>query len=49
MLDITDVKTIASAKETIEKAEGKLDVLVNNAGQYSRTHPCLLSLTFFFR
>ncbi|KAL1737506.1 hypothetical protein EV714DRAFT_241621 [Schizophyllum commune] len=32
VLDITDVKTIAFAKETIEKAEGKLDVLVNNAG-----------------
>ncbi|KAL1739515.1 hypothetical protein HDZ31DRAFT_68851 [Schizophyllum fasciatum] len=32
VLDITDPASIASAKEAIEKAEGKLDVLVNNAG-----------------
>ena len=31
-IDVTDVATIHAAKETIEKAEGKLDVLVNNAG-----------------
>ncbi|KIK62805.1 hypothetical protein GYMLUDRAFT_197906 [Collybiopsis luxurians FD-317 M1] len=31
-LDITDLKSVQAAKDTIEKAEGKLDVLVNNAG-----------------
>jgi len=31
-LDVTDALTIQAAKDTIEKAEGKLDVLVNNAG-----------------
>jgi NADP-dependent 3-hydroxy acid dehydrogenase YdfG len=31
-LDVTDVTTIQAAKETIDLAEGKLDVLVNNAG-----------------
>ena len=31
-LDVTDAATIHAAKETIEKAEEKLDVLVNNAG-----------------
>ncbi|KAJ2933408.1 hypothetical protein H1R20_g3705, partial [Candolleomyces eurysporus] len=31
-LDVTDTATIAAAKETIEKNEGRLDVLVNNAG-----------------
>ena len=34
-LDVTDAATIHSAKETIEKAEEKLDVLVNNAGMSS--------------
>ena len=34
-LDVTDAATIHAAKETIEKAEGKLDVLVNNAGTSS--------------
>ena len=34
-LDITDLKSIEAAKATIEKAEGKLDVLVNNAGMYT--------------
>lgn len=32
LLDVTSFPTIQAAKETIEKAEGKLDVLVNNAG-----------------
>ncbi|KAK2467376.1 hypothetical protein APHAL10511_000611 [Amanita phalloides] len=31
-LDVTNVETINSAKEFIQKNEGKLDVLVNNAG-----------------
>lgn len=31
-LDVTDIKSVQAAKETIEKAEGRLDVLVNNAG-----------------
>jgi len=31
-LDVTQLPTIQAAKDTIEKAEGKLDVLVNNAG-----------------
>ena len=33
-LDVTDALTIHAAKDTIEKAEGKLDVLVNNAGMF---------------
>lgn len=32
LIDVTKLPTIQAAKETIEKAEGKLDVLVNNAG-----------------
>jgi len=31
-IDVTDLATIKAAKETIDQAEGKLDVLVNNAG-----------------
>lgn len=31
-LDITDLATIAAAKDIIEKEDGKLDALVNNAG-----------------
>jgi len=31
-LDIADLETVKAAKEIIEKAEGKLDALVNNAG-----------------
>ncbi|RDB14679.1 (+)-neomenthol dehydrogenase [Hypsizygus marmoreus] len=31
-LDITDIASIEAAKKTIEEAEGRLDVLVNNAG-----------------
>lgn len=36
-LDVTDSTTIDTAKEIIEKAEGKLDVLVNNAGMLNLT------------
>ena len=35
-LDVTDIATIQAAKETIYLAEGKLDVLVNNAGTLFR-------------
>ena len=38
-LDVTDAAIIHSAKETIEKAEEKLDVLVNNAGMSSAYLP----------
>jgi NAD(P)-dependent dehydrogenase (short-subunit alcohol dehydrogenase family) len=31
-LDVTDTATIDAAKQTIEQNEGRLDVLVNNAG-----------------
>ncbi|KAF8332512.1 hypothetical protein F5887DRAFT_996699 [Amanita rubescens] len=31
-LDVTDIETIRAAKDSIEKTDGKLDVLVNNAG-----------------
>ncbi|KAF8993511.1 hypothetical protein BDQ17DRAFT_1368254 [Cyathus striatus] len=31
-LDVTDKASIIRAKDTVEKAEGKLDILVNNAG-----------------
>ncbi len=31
-LDVTDAASIQAAKDTIEKAEGRLDTLVNNAG-----------------
>ncbi|PPQ74463.1 hypothetical protein CVT26_001100 [Gymnopilus dilepis] len=31
-LDVTDLATAQAAKETIEKAEGRLDALLNNAG-----------------
>jgi len=37
-LDVTDAASIQAAKETIEKAEGKLDVLVNNAGTSVRAN-----------
>ncbi|KAG7095957.1 hypothetical protein E1B28_006641 [Marasmius oreades] len=32
LLDVGDLKTIEAARDVIEKAEGRLDVLVNNAG-----------------
>lgn len=32
-LDVTEPESVAAAKNVIEKAEGKLDVLVNNAGR----------------
>ena len=31
-IDVTDLGTIQAAKETIDQEDGKLDVLVNNAG-----------------
>ncbi|KAJ3975837.1 hypothetical protein EV361DRAFT_886762 [Lentinula raphanica] len=31
-LDVTDIQSVQAARDIIEKAEGKLDVLVNNAG-----------------
>jgi NAD(P)-dependent dehydrogenase (short-subunit alcohol dehydrogenase family) len=43
-LDITDIKSVEAAAATIEKAEGKLDVLINNAGIKHIKHP-----NFFFR
>jgi NAD(P)-dependent dehydrogenase (short-subunit alcohol dehydrogenase family) len=42
-LDITDIKSVHKAKEIIEKAEGKLDVLVNNAGKSFRVSSTQLS------
>ena len=35
-IDVTDIATIQAAKETIDREEGKLDVLVNNAGAFLR-------------
>ncbi len=37
-LDITNEASVKAAKETIEKAEGRLDTLVNNAG--TNLYPC---------
>lgn len=33
-IDVTALATIQAAKETIDQADGKLDVLVNNAGTF---------------
>lgn len=33
-IDVTDLATIQAAKELIDQAEGRLDVLVNNAGSF---------------
>lgn len=33
LIDVSNAESIKSAKETIEKQDGKLDVLVNNAGK----------------
>ena len=37
-LDVTNIETIKAAKDVIEKSEGKLDVLVNNAGNSQPYH-----------
>jgi len=37
LLDVTKIETVKAAKETIEKNEGRLDVLVNNAGVRGKT------------
>jgi NADP-dependent 3-hydroxy acid dehydrogenase YdfG len=39
----SDITTIQGAKETIDLAEGKLDVLVNNAGTFFRLSIFILS------
>jgi len=46
-LDVTDAASIQAAKETIEKAEEKLDVLVNNAGTSVRAdqNPASMSVS----
>lgn len=33
-LDVTDLSTIVAAKEVVQNEDGKLDVLVNNAGKH---------------
>ncbi|KAI8625037.1 putative short chain dehydrogenase/reductase [Xylariaceae sp. FL1651] len=38
-IDVTDIKSITAAKEQVESAHGKLDVLINNAGIIV-TKPC---------
>jgi len=38
-LDVTDIKSVVAAKDAIEKAEGRLDVLVNNAGMSYMQQP----------
>ncbi|PBK81367.1 NAD(P)-binding protein [Armillaria gallica] len=46
-LDVTDAASIKAAKDTVEKAEGRLDTLVNNAGMSYMSEPqgaCTVSL-----
>ncbi|KAL0573537.1 hypothetical protein V5O48_008423 [Marasmius crinis-equi] len=38
-LDVEDLKSIEAARDVIEKSEGRLDVLVNNAGTGGIGHP----------
>ncbi|KAK0434241.1 hypothetical protein EV421DRAFT_1841326 [Armillaria borealis] len=38
-LDITDITSVRAAKDVIEKAEGRLDSLVNNAGMSYMSEP----------
>ncbi|KAF9063954.1 hypothetical protein BDP27DRAFT_1393838, partial [Rhodocollybia butyracea] len=46
-LDVTDEKSILAAKALIEKEEGRLDVLVNNAGILSRSPAAIADLPAF--
>ncbi|KAL0062704.1 hypothetical protein AAF712_010399 [Marasmius tenuissimus] len=39
LLNVEDLKSIEAARDFIEKAEGRLDVLVNNAGISGMGHP----------
>ncbi|KAK1231728.1 hypothetical protein PQX77_005137 [Marasmius sp. AFHP31] len=39
LLNVEDLKSIEAARDVIEKAEGRLDVLVNNAGISGMTRP----------
>jgi NAD(P)-dependent dehydrogenase (short-subunit alcohol dehydrogenase family) len=36
-MDVTDDSSVDAAKGIIEATEGKLDVLINNAGEFCRT------------
>lgn len=48
-IDITNIESIKVAKDTIEKNDGKLDVLVNNAGtvQFAASGACSIKPQFF--
>ena len=38
LLDVTKDNSVRSARDVIENAEGRLDVLVNNAGELNGCH-----------
>ncbi|KAK7031070.1 hypothetical protein VNI00_013670 [Paramarasmius palmivorus] len=46
-LDLTDSATIKAARDLIEKAEGRLDVLVNNAGHDPKEYVQVFNTNFF--